>query len=120
MTGTGVFSRASGSFFFSAIYWGSSYGKDKHIVSGLHQAVWHTAKEVEVPEGIHLDSLSSRSPELQPVERRWPLTNEGVANRFFEAIEELEASLVERCVALCGQQKIIRSYTRYHWWPQAV
>jgi hypothetical protein len=38
-------------------------------------------------------------PELQPSERLWPLSNEGVANRFFEDIEGLEQALVERCVA---------------------
>jgi hypothetical protein len=27
---------------------------------------------------------------------------------------------VERCVALRGQPEVIRSYTRYHWWPDAA
>jgi hypothetical protein len=53
-------------------------------------------------------------------ERLWPLANEGVANRFFEEIEELEQALVERCVALYNQPELIRSYTCYHWWPQAA
>ncbi len=52
-------------------------GKDKRVVLVLDQAAWHTGKEVEVPEGIHLEFLPSRSPELQPAERQWPLTNEG-------------------------------------------
>ncbi len=86
----------------------------------LDQAGWHTAKEVEVPEGIHLEFLPPASPELQPSERLWPLSNEGVANRHFEEIEKLEEALVERCVALCDQPEIIRSYTRYHWWPQVA
>lgn len=95
-------------------------GKDKHILLVLDQAGWHTGKEVEVPEGMHLEFLPSRSPELQPAERLWPLTNEGVANRFFETIEELEEALIERCVALCERREIIRSYTHYHWWPKAA
>jgi hypothetical protein len=33
-----------------------------------------------------------------------------VANRYFEEIEGLEEALVERCVALCDQPEIIRSY----------
>jgi NAD(P)-dependent dehydrogenase (short-subunit alcohol dehydrogenase family) len=49
-------------------------------------------------------------------ERLWPLSNEGVANRHFEGIEELEEALVERCVALCDQPEFIR----YHWWPEAA
>ena len=86
----------------------------------LDQAGWHTGKEVEVPEGIELEFLPSASPELQPSERLWPLSNEGVANRYFEQIEELEEALGERCVALCDQPELIRSHTRYHWWPKAA
>jgi transposase len=89
--------------------------KDKRILLVLDKAGWHTSPRVEVPEGIHLEFLPSHSPELQPSERLWPLTNEGVANRFFEDIEFLEEALTERCVALCGRPEIIRSYTHYHW-----
>ena len=67
-----------------------------------------------------MEFLPSHSPELQPAERLWPLTNEGVANCFFDDLEGLEEALIERCVALCGQPEIIRSYTHYHWWPEAV
>ena len=48
--------------------------KDMRLVLVLDQAGWHTAKEVEVPEGIHLEFLPSNSPELQPSERLWPLS----------------------------------------------
>jgi transposase len=94
--------------------------KRKRILLVLDRAGWHTGKEVEVPEGIDLEFLPSASPELQPSERLWPLSNEGVANRHFDEIEELEDALVERCVALCNQPEVIRSYTRYNWWPQAA
>ncbi|HEX4993027.1 MAG TPA: transposase, partial [Rubrobacteraceae bacterium] len=86
----------------------------------LDQAGWHTGKEVEIPEGMHLEFLPSHSPELQPTERLWPLTNESVANRLFESLEELEEVLIERCVALCEQAETIRSHTNYHWWPDAA
>jgi transposase len=95
-------------------------GRRRRILLVLDQAGWHTGKEVAVPQGIHLEFVPSASPELQPSERLWPLSNEGVANRHFEEIEELEEALVERCVALCNQPEVIRSYTRYHWWPQAA
>jgi hypothetical protein len=95
-------------------------GTRRRILLVLDRAGWHTGKEVEVPEGIHLEFLPKASPELQPSERLWPLSNEGVANRFFEEIGELEEALVERCVALCDQPEIIRSHTRYHWWPKAA
>jgi transposase len=94
--------------------------KEKRILLVVDQAGWHTGKEVEIPEGIHLEFLPSYSPELQPTERLWPLTNEAVANRLFEGLDELEEVLVERCVALCEQAETIRSHTNYHWWPDAA
>ena len=94
--------------------------KDKRVLLVVDQAGWHTGKEVEIPEGIHLEFLPSGSPELMPAERLWPLTNEAVANGLFEEIEELEEALVERCLELLEQAGTIRSLTNYHWWPQAA
>lgn len=94
--------------------------KDKRIVLVLDRAGWHTGKEVEIPEGIHLEFLPARSPELQPAERLWPLANEAVANRLFEDLDELEEALVERCISLLEQSDLIRSLTLYHWWPDAA
>jgi transposase len=95
-------------------------GKDKRIVLVVDKAGWHTGKEVEVPEGIHLEFLPPGSPELQPAERLWVLTNEGVANGLFEEIEEIERALVERCLELLDQTETIKGLTNYHWWPQAA
>lgn len=94
-------------------------GKERRILLVLDQAGWHTGKEAEVPEGIHLEFLPARSPELQPAERLWPLANEAVANRLFEELDQLEEALVERCVALLEETELIRSLTLYHWWPDA-
>ena len=41
-------------------------------------------------------------------------------NRYFEEIEEIEEALAGRCVALGEQPELIRSYIRYHWWPEAA
>ena len=95
-------------------------GIRRRILLVLDKAGWHTGGEVEVPEGIHLEFLPKATPELQPSDRQWPLSNEGVANRYFEEIEDLEEALVERCLALLEQPELIRSYTCYHWWPQAA
>ncbi len=96
-------------------------GKKKRILLVLDRAGWHTAKKkLKVPEGIHLEFLPSHSPELQPSERLWVLSDEALANRYFERIEELEEALVERCRALDDQPEVIRSYIRYHWWPEAA
>jgi hypothetical protein len=50
----------------------------------------------------------------------WPLTNETLANRLFEEIEEIEEALAERCEQLLEQTESIRDLTNYHWWPQAA
>ncbi len=95
-------------------------GENKRILLVLDQAGWHTSGEVAVPEGIHLEFLPTGSPELQPAERLWPLTNAAIANRLFEEISEIEDALVERCVELLDQAETIRNLTNYHWWPQSA
>jgi transposase len=96
-------------------------GTRKRVLLVLDGAGWHTAKKkLRVPEGIHLEFLPSHSPELQPAERLWSLSDESVANRYFERIEDVEEALVARCVALRDRPEVIRSYTRYHWWPAAA
>ena len=67
-----------------------------------------------------MEFLPTGSPELQPAERLWPLTNEAIANRFFEKISEIEQALVGRCVELFAQSGTIKDLTNYHWWPQSA
>jgi hypothetical protein len=58
---------------------GAGKNSRRRVLLVLDKAGWHTGGEVEVPEGIELEFLPSASPELQPSERLWPLSNEGVA-----------------------------------------
>jgi transposase len=95
-------------------------GKEKRVLLVVDKAGWHTGEEVEVPEGINLEFLPSGSPELQPAERLWPLTNEELAKLLFEEIEEIEEALMQRCAELLDQTETIRDLTNYHWWPQAA
>ncbi|WP_287245117.1 MULTISPECIES: transposase [unclassified Okeania] len=46
----------------------------------IDQAGWHTSHSLKIPEGLDFIYLPAKSPELQPAERLWPLTNEVVAN----------------------------------------
>lgn len=86
----------------------------------LDQARWHTSDQVQVPEGIHLIFLPAYSPELQPAERLWLLTNEPVANRSFQTLDQLQATLVARCQQLLKRPEFIRGLTCYHWWAKAA
>jgi transposase len=92
----------------------------KQIVLVLDGAGWHDSPRVRVPEHVHLLFLPPHSPELQPAEHLWPLTNTVLANRHFASIEELEDAQAERCVALQGRPDLIRSTTRFPWWPQRI
>ena len=86
-------------------------GENKRVLLAVDKAGWHTDGEAEIPEGIHLEFLPSGSPELQLAERLWPLTDEAVANRPFKEIEELEETLVKRCLELLDQTEAIRDFT---------
>ncbi len=94
--------------------------ENKRVLLVLDRAGWHVAKDLQVPEGLELEFLPTRSPELQPSERLWPLLNERIANRLFEGLDELEEALVERCLAFSERPDLLRSHTRYHWWPETA
>lgn len=75
-------------------------------------------EQVQVPFGLHLMPLPPHSPELQPAERLWPVTNEPIANQSFPSLNALEEKLFQRCQVLLQQQALIQGLTDYHWWPK--
>jgi transposase len=95
-------------------------GPRKQIVLVLDRAGWHTSLKLPVPEHVHLLFLPAYSPELQPAEHLWPLTNTALANKHFATIEDLEDAQAVRCVALQARPDLIRSTTLFHWWPQRI
>lgn len=94
-------------------------GAGKQIVLILDGAGWHTSRHLTVPEGIHIIVQPAKSPELQPAEHLWPLTNEALANKHFEDLSALEEALAQRCRTLLDQPDVIRATTLFHWWPPA-
>jgi transposase len=94
-------------------------GPKKRVVLVVDGAGWHLSESVKIPDGIHLYCLPSHSPELQPAERLWPLTNEPIANRCFKNLDELEAVLFERCRKLLNLKQLISGLTHFYWWPEA-
>ncbi len=71
-----------------------------------------------MPDGIDLVPLPPASPELQPVERLWPLVDEVVANRIFADLDELEDVLVVLWLTPRADRRRVRGHTRFHWWPR--
>ena len=93
-------------------------GPDKHVILVLDGAGSHVAKDLQVPDGIELMFLPAYSPELQPAEHLWPLTDEALANTHFETLNDLDEALAERCRILADDPDQIRANTLFHWWPK--
>jgi transposase len=93
-------------------------GAAKQILLVLDGAGWHTSPQVQRPTGVHLHVLPPYSPELQPAERLWPLTNEPLANRHFQDLDALQDVQAQRCLTLQRMPEVIRARTNFHWWPQ--
>jgi transposase len=95
-------------------------GPSKEIVLVLDRAGWHSTQRLRVPDHVHLLFLPPYSPELQPAEHLWPLTNAVLVNRHFASIEELEDAQAAGCVALQAHPDLVRSATLFHWWPHRL
>jgi transposase len=95
-------------------------GAEKQIVLVLDLAGWHSTQRLRVPDHVHLLFLPLYSPELQPAEHLWQLTNTVLVNRRFFSIDDLEAVQAARCVAVQARRDFVRSTTLFHWWPQRL
>lgn len=91
-------------------------GLHRRIVLVVDGAGSHRSHDLVVPEGLHLLTLPPYSPELQPAERLWSLTNEPLLNRHFVNLSELEAVQQERCATLATMQDEVRGRALFHWW----
>ncbi|MBA2287595.1 MAG: IS630 family transposase [Ktedonobacteraceae bacterium] len=92
-------------------------GADKEVLLLLDGAGWHKSASLSLPSGIHLLFLPPYSPEVQPAERLWPLSNEPLANRVFPSLDALEQVQAERCRWLQDHPDVVRAHTCFHWWP---
>jgi hypothetical protein len=95
-------------------------GPKKEVVLVLDRAGWHTSLRLRVPEHVHLLFLPAYSPELQPAEHLWMLTNEALVNQCFADIDALEEEQLARCVVLQRQPELIQSATLFPWWPRRL
>ena len=95
-------------------------GEDKLVILVLDNAGWHVSGDLVVPKGIEPAFLPAYTPELQPAEHLWPLTNGAVANKHFASLADLDAALGERCRTLAAMPDTIKAATHFGWWPAAV
>lgn len=94
--------------------------QSKRVILVLDQATFHTTKKLTIPPGLDLLFLPPKSPELQPAERLWPLTNEAISNRSFANLEQLESATIHRCQVLLERRELIHGLTNFYWWQEAV
>lgn len=92
-------------------------GPDHHVLLVEDGAGFHGPPKEGHPPGIETITLPAYSPELQPVERVWTLTDATVANRCFKSLAAFKTVLGERCAWLEGQRDLITQQTLFHWWP---
>lgn len=68
----------------------------------VHVVIWdgagfhHHDGDPEVPENVRLVRLPAYSPELNPVEKLWDILKDGVCNRVFDTLDELEDALTRK------------------------
>jgi transposase len=91
-------------------------GKEKIAILLWDGAPAHRAK-LAVPEGIELFRIPPKTPELNPSERLWLPLREGVSNRCFQEIEEMEEVLITEMKALSAQKEYLSGLTNYNWLP---
>lgn len=92
----------------------ASLPADVVVVLILDGAGWHTSARLAVPDNLVLAQLPARTPELNPAEHLWPLLREATSNRSFDDLDQLETTLVQRCLDLDAQPQRVASTTRFH------
>ena len=67
-----------------------------HIVIGDGAGFHHKENEEPLLERIKIITLPAYSPELNPVEKLWDIVKDGICNRDWADIDELEEKITER------------------------
>ena len=87
-----------------------------HGVLLLDRAGWHTTARLVVPKNMTLIFLSSRAPELNPVENIWQfLRQTWLSNRVFETYEAIIEAACQAWRKLLAQPAIITSIGLRDW-----
>lgn len=89
-------------------------GKNKRIFLLVDCAGFHRSRAIIRPGGLRLCFLAAYSPELQPAEHFWPLSNAPLVNRCFASLDELEEVQAECCNYLQDHPDLVRSATFFH------
>ena len=92
-------------------------GTDHHVVVVEDGAGFHVCDDDGWPAGLQRVTLPPYSPELQPAERLWALTDATIANTWFGSLDVLTEVLGKQCAWLETQWDLLTRHTLFHWWP---
>ena len=67
-----------------------------HIVIGDGAGFHHKKGEGTLPEKVRIITLPAYGPELNPVEKLWDIVKDGIRNRDWADLDELEDKITER------------------------
>lgn len=90
--------------------------ENKRVLIVMDRAPWHRCDAV--PAGIEVIYQPPYSPELQPAEHLWRLSDEPIKNRTFGSLAALEQTLDAQCVTLMADPERVKAHTLFHWWPR--
>jgi putative transposase len=89
------------------------FPKDR-IILVCDGARWHTTKNLEIPDNIHMIFLPPATPEMNPIEQIWKeIRKIGFRNEIFAS---LNAVIDRLCQSICTlTPKTIRSIMNRKW-----
>lgn len=87
-----------------------------YLLMVLDGAGWHRARDLLIPENMHLVFLPPYSPELNPMEHVWEeIREKWFPNLVFNSLEAVEDRLVEAVLHLEKHRKLTASITGFDW-----
>lgn len=90
---------------------------DKHILLVMDNAAWHRSSKLTIPDNVTLLFQPPYAPEVQPAEHLWQLTDAPLTNFCPDNLDCLETLLTDQCAWLQQHPELIKSTTKFHWWP---
>ena len=67
-----------------------------HVILGDGAGFHHRQSEEGLPLNVKIITLPAYSPELNPVEKLWDIVKDGICNRDWTDLDELEEEIIKR------------------------
>jgi len=95
----------------------SKHRPNEYKIVVIDNAGFHSTKNIEVPENIHLLNIPPYTPELNPCEQVWQYLKTRFKNQTFQNMKNLKSWLWEKSNAL--DTETIKSITSNHHYQNA-